>query len=91
MLTAMERLDWTRVQADTNEHIRSRWNSYASVDIEFWHVNFRALLDHVALVISELADAKRQVSDDSFRNASSENSDPLNSRNSEPFGKSGKN
>lgn len=66
MLTAMERLDWMRLQADTNEHIRSQWYYYASADIEFWHVNFRSLLDQVALVISELADAKRQVSD-SFR------------------------
>jgi hypothetical protein len=66
MLTAMERLDWMRLQADTNEHIRSQWYYYASADIEFWHVNFRSLLDQVALVISELEDAKRQVSD-SFR------------------------
>ena len=67
MLTVMERLDWMRVQADTNEHIRSRWYYCASADIEFWHVNFRSLLDQVALIVSELAHAKRQVPDDSFR------------------------
>jgi hypothetical protein len=67
MLTAIERLDWMRDQADTNEHIRSRWYYYASADIESWHVNFRSLLDQVALVIAELADRTKQVPFDSFR------------------------
>jgi hypothetical protein len=67
MLTVMERLDWMCREADRNEHIRSRWYYYASADIEFWHVNFRSLLDQVALVISELAEKRKQVPDDSFR------------------------
>jgi hypothetical protein len=67
MLTAMERLEWMRDQADTIEHLGSRWYYYASVDIESWHVNFRSLLDQVALVISELADRKNQVPHDSFK------------------------
>jgi hypothetical protein len=67
MLTVTERLDWMRAQADTDEHIGSRWYCYASADIEFWHVNFRSLLDQVGLMVSELANAKCQVAGDSFR------------------------
>jgi hypothetical protein len=67
MLTVMERLEWMQGQTDATEHLKSRWNYYASVDIESWHVDFRSLLDQVALVISELANRKRQVPDDSFR------------------------
>jgi hypothetical protein len=67
MLTAIERLEWMRGEADRNEHIRSQWYYYASADIEFWLVNFRSLLDQVALVIAELADRKKQVPCESFR------------------------
>jgi hypothetical protein len=67
MLTAIERLEWTRHQVDTNEHVMSQWNYYASTDIESWHVNFKSLLDQVALVIAELADRRKQVPNDSFR------------------------
>lgn len=61
MLTALERLDWMRTQADQSEHIKSRWYSYASADIESWYFNFRSLLDQVASVIAELAARKKQV------------------------------
>jgi hypothetical protein len=67
MLTAVERLDWMLSQVDHSDHIKSRWYSYASLDIESWHVNFRSLLDQVASVISKLADRKKQVPGDSFR------------------------
>lgn len=67
MLTVIERLDWMRDVAETSEHIRSQWHNYASADIESWHVNFRSLLDHVALVVAELADRNKQVPHDSFR------------------------
>jgi hypothetical protein len=66
MLTVMERLEWMRVRAQQDEHIRSHWSAYAGADIEYWHVNLRSLLDHVGMVISELADKKNQVSDMKF-------------------------
>ena len=56
-----------RDQADTIEHLRSQWYYYASADIEFWHVNFRSLLDQVALVISEEAGIKNEKLKKSFR------------------------
>src|ERR1035441_1327239 len=39
MLTAMERLDWTRDRLSEDDNSQSRWLSYASMDIEYWHVN----------------------------------------------------
>jgi hypothetical protein len=88
MLTAMERLDWTRNQADSNKHLRSRWNSYASADIEFWHVNFRSLLDQVALVISELAGIKNEKLKKSFRKLYNKScSTSLHTPKSAAFGK----
>jgi hypothetical protein len=50
-------------QAASDGILRDRWNSYASLDIEEWHTQFRSLLDYVAKVIRELAERKRQVSD----------------------------
>jgi hypothetical protein len=51
MLTAIERLDWMRLEAPLNKHIDLWWRYYAGADIEFWYVNFRSLLDQVADVI----------------------------------------
>lgn len=67
MLTALERLDWMRTQAGQSEHIKSRWRSYASTDIESWYFNFRSLLDQAALVICETAGIKSEKLEKSFR------------------------
>lgn len=65
MLTCIQRLEWMRVAADSNEHIASNWHNYASADVEHWHVNFRSLLDYVSLVLLLLAG--RKVDKHSFR------------------------
>jgi len=57
----MNRLDWMRTEATSNAHIRGVWTSYASVDIELWHADFRSLLDHISSVMCRLADRKGQV------------------------------
>lgn len=48
-------------QAVNDAALSTRWSSYASVDIESWHGQFRSLLDYVAKVIWELAKRKHQV------------------------------
>ena len=63
MSTGLARLAWMKDQAATDALLRDRWSSYASLDIEEWHTQFRSLLDYVAKVIWELAERKRQVSD----------------------------
>lgn len=64
MLTCVQRLEWMRIAAETNEHLTSNWFNYASADIEYWHVSFRSLLDYVALVLLLLAG--RQADKPSF-------------------------
>lgn len=62
MCTGLARLAWMKEQAASDALLRSRWSSYASLDIEEWHTQFRSLLDYVARVICELAERKREVS-----------------------------
>ena len=63
MCTGLARLEWMKEKAGSDAVLRDRWSSYASLDIEEWHTQFRSLLDYVAKVIWELAERKRQVSD----------------------------
>jgi len=63
MSTALARLAWMNEQAVNDAALGTRWSSYASLDIESWHSQFRSLLDYVAGVIRELAQRKDQVSD----------------------------
>lgn len=63
MCTGLARLAWMKEQAASDALLRDRWSSYASLDIEEWHTQFRSMLDYVAKVIWELAERKHQVSD----------------------------
>jgi hypothetical protein len=62
MCTGLARLAWMKDQAVNDAVLRERWSSYASLDIENWHIQFRSLLDYAANVIWELAERRRQVS-----------------------------
>jgi len=63
VLTTCDRLKWMREQCASDERFASTWMFYASTDIEYWHVQMRSLLDHLAKVIRKLACRKGQVSD----------------------------
>lgn len=63
MSTGLDRLAWMAEKAKSDPLLLSKWSSYATLDIEQWHIQFRSLLDYTARVIRELAAKKGQVSD----------------------------
>lgn len=63
IITTGDRLDWMREQCGKDKLLASKWMFYAGMDIEYWHVQTRALLDHLAKVISRLAERSDQVPD----------------------------
>ncbi len=79
MCTGLARVAWMKERAANDELLRGNWRSYASLDIENWHTQFRSLLDYVAKVIWELAERRRQIADKFTRlweQASGNSSDP---------------
>lgn len=64
--TAQARLAWMKEQAVNDAPLRMRWSSYAALDIESWHGQFRSLLDYAAKVLRELAQSRRGFKDWSF-------------------------
>jgi len=51
--TIADRLEWTRLNSIRNADFEERWCNYASVDIEYFHVEFRSIMDYSALIIAE--------------------------------------
>lgn len=63
LLTVCDRLEWTNRRCRRDARVASVWTYYAEADIEYWHIQMRTLLDHLAKIISRLANRSRQVPD----------------------------
>jgi hypothetical protein len=63
ILTTCDRLEWAKEKCKGDPRLNSTWSYYASADIEYWHIKMRSLLDHIAKLISNLAERKNQVPD----------------------------
>ncbi len=63
MCTGLARLKWMQDHAASDLLSGGKWSSYASLDIEDWHIQFRSLLDYIAEMICELAQQRKQVPD----------------------------
>jgi hypothetical protein len=61
ILTVCDRLEWTSRRCRADQRVTSVWTYYAKADIEYWHIQMRTLLDHLANIISRLANRSRQV------------------------------
>ena len=61
ILTVCDRLEWMNRQCRRDQRAASVWTYYAEADIEYWHIQMRTLLDHLAKVISRLAHRSEQV------------------------------
>jgi hypothetical protein len=63
MLAVCSRLEWMKGETENKGHVWQMWTSYATADIEYWHIKLRSILDYVAATIRKLADRKDQVTD----------------------------
>jgi hypothetical protein len=63
ILTVCDRLEWANRRCRSDQRIASVWDYYAEADIEYWHIQMRTLLDHLAKLINGLANRSNQRSD----------------------------
>ena len=59
--TIITRLSWMREKTCHDDYLRQMWMYYASVDIEIFHIELRAIMNYVAEIMSECANKKKQV------------------------------
>lgn len=55
------KIDWVRREAARNGDFFNYWASFATSDIEHFHVELRSLLDYVALIASQIANKSGQI------------------------------
>lgn len=57
----INRLEWTRKKACDDEYLNKNWMSFASVDIEHFFIEIRAIMDYVAEIIVCTAKKRGQL------------------------------
>ncbi len=65
----VDRLEWMRKKAIEDDELKNKWMYYASLDIEHFHIEMRAIMNYVAEIIYHMADdnKKGQLPKKSFR------------------------
>ena len=64
--TLVHRLEWLRDLAIHNQLDIVKWTLFARLDIEYFHVELRSILDYVASILGTIAQKPKQVPSDSF-------------------------
>lgn len=59
----VDRLEWMRTRALTDNDLEQRWFPYATLDIQAVHIEIRSVLDYVAHIIRLFAPQPGQVTD----------------------------
>jgi hypothetical protein len=64
--TIIHRLNWQRSASINQKFLEEMWNSYASIDIEHFHIKLRSIMDYVAGIVPWPKNKRGQIPDDSF-------------------------
>lgn len=55
------RLEWMREQAEIDPRLETFWRYSSALDIEYFHVEVRSIMDYVAFIIRKISDAPGKV------------------------------
>jgi hypothetical protein len=59
--TIIHRLNWHRSDSSNQEFLEKMWLSYASIDIEHFHIEIRSIMDYVARILGNAANKPGKI------------------------------